>query len=456
MSLSRRHLLRRSATTGLGIALVGGLDVLTGPPQAFAGPRPVAGYGPLLPDSAGMLDLPRGFRYSVVTRAGEPLAGHGGVVPGAPDGTASFRGRRGHTLLVNNHEQTTGAKFRATAAPVFTYDPGADGGTTTIEVDAANQIVEEYVSVAGTAQNCAGGVTPWRTWLTCEETEARAGDVLTREHGYIFEVDPVDPGRNRDPQPLTAMGRFAHEAVAVDPATGVCYETEDASDPNGLFYRFTPRVRPGSLHSLRAGGLLETMRARDLPDLSAATEVGATYPVSWTEVPDPLARTTSTRVQLPDSQVSRSRKLEGAWWGDGGCYFVASFARTSDGSVQQHDGQIWFHDPVAQTITLKLRMAVTPDESDLDGPDNITVSPYGGVLVAEDGEGEQHLFGVTVGGEPYALARNALGNGSEFTGPNFSPDGRTLFVNIQTPGIVFAVTGPWQTASAWGRAAAGR
>lgn len=149
------------------------------------------------------------------------------------------------------------------------------------------------------------------------------------------------------------------------------------------------------------------------------------------------------RNQFSDAAISRSRKLEGTWWGDGGCYFVASYARTEDGSAAAHDGQVWFYDPLEETITLKLRMAVTSDQNDLDGPDNITVSPYGGVVVAEDGGGIQHLFGITDGGSTYPLARNRFSE-SEFTGPNFSPDGRTLFANIQDPGIVFAITGPWR------------
>jgi len=164
------------------------------------------------------------------------------------------------------------------------------------------------------------------------------------------------------------------------------------------------------------------------------------------DVPDRGATTVSVRKQFETQQVTRSRKLEGQWWGDGGVFFVASFARTSDGSVNEHDGQVWFFDPRSQTITLKTIFGVNPnpevDANNFDGPDNITVSAHGGLILAEDGEGVSHLVGVTSRGEAYPFARNDF-NQSEFCGPAFSADGDTLFVNIQSPGFTFAVTGPW-------------
>jgi uncharacterized protein len=343
--------------------------------------------------------------------------------------------------------------------PGLTYDPGARGGTTTIDVDRDGNRIREYVSLAGTHNNCAGGVTPWGTWLTCEETEARAGGALQKDHGYVFEVDPFDRDANRDPVPLRYLGRYAHEAVAVDPHTHAIYLTEDATAPNGLYFRWTPprgfRGGKGALRALalRAGGdtagRLQAMacydRGRLVDDLSRATEPGTTYRVRWVDVPDRDARSTPVRAQFADGAVTRSRKLEGAWWGDGGAYFVASFARESDGSAVPHDGQVWFYDPRRRTATLKVRFGVNPDPDStaFDGPDNITVCPYGGIILAEDGAGIQHLVGVTDRGTPYALARNQL-NTSEFTGPTFSADGDILFANIYDPGHVFAITGPWR------------
>jgi hypothetical protein len=167
-------------------------------------------------------------------------------------------------------------------------------------------------------------------------------------------------------------------------------------------------------------------------------------------VPDRLAVSTSTRVQLTDAQVTRSRKLEGAWWADNGAYFTASFARVSDGSINEHDGQVWFYDPAKEIVTLTTLFGVNPDPTvdtdNYDGPDNITVSWYGGVILAEDGEGIQHLVGVTDQGKAYSLARNEL-NDSEFAGPNFTADGKILFAKHPIPGHVFAITGPWRRPS---------
>jgi secreted PhoX family phosphatase len=442
--LSRRDLLKSSALAGAGLFMAGYVDGLR---FALPASATLDGYGPLQPDPVGLLDLPSGFSYEIVTQAGRPLAGQAsGVVPGRPDGTASFAGPKGSVYLVNNHEQSTGAAFPAVAAPELTYDSGAQGGTTTLRVDDHNDLISEYVSLAGTYNNCAGGATPWGTWLTCEETEVRAnGTTLLRDHGFVFEVSPTDPSANQTPTPLTALGRFAHEAVVVDPIRGHLYLTEDASNPNGLLYRFTPTTLPNALHTLRNGGLLEAMWSPGNPDLSVFSQLGTTLPVQWKAVPDPLAAATSTRKQFA-GDITRSRKFEGMWWGNDRAYIVCSFARLSDGSAAQHDGQVWSYSPAASTLTLEAYFPVNPDPSGStadqpDGPDNITVNPWGGLVIAEDGEGTQHLVSI-VDGAPFLLARNAV-SGSEFTGVNFSPDRKTLFANIQDEGYVFAITGPF-------------
>ena len=328
-----------------------------------------------------------------------------------------------------------------------------------IEVDRNGRRQREYVGVAGTATNCAGGVTPWDTWLTCEEIDALAGSGgFQKDHGYVFEVDPFDRRANRDPQPIKALGRFEHEAAVVDPRSGDVYLTEDASNPNGLLYRWEApqgfRGRKGALRGLGpADGVLAAMRATDgagnhVDDLSRATKVGTTYTVEWVPVPDRDGRTVATRRQFADGDVTRARKLEGAWWDRDGAYIVSSFARAESPAV--HDGQIWFHDPRRSTLTLRLLFAKNPDPNaggTFDGPDNITVSPYGGVLLAEDGEGVQHLVGATDNGATFPVARNDFQDATknvEFTGPVYSPDRKILFANIQEPGYMFAITGPWR------------
>jgi uncharacterized protein len=458
--ISRRTLLGAGAAGGLGIVLGGNVEAIAGPPHVA---RPAAGYGDLVADPAGILSLPPGFSYRIVAAAGETLLESGQPTPSDMDGTAAFARLGGGFTLVNNHEIGGAEPFGVPALPGLTYDPGARGGTTTIDVDAEGNRIREYVSVAGTHNNCAGGATPWATWLTCEETEARAGGALQNNHGYVFEVDAFDRAANADPVPLKFLGRYAHEAVAVDPDTSAIYLTEDATAPNGLYFRWLPPTGfaggKGALRSVAvaAGGAtagrLQAMScylgSNHVPDLSLATRPGTRYQVRWVDVPDRDAATVSVRKQFTDAEVTRSRKLEGAWWGDGGTYFVASFARVSDGSAQEHDGQVWFYDPASETVTLQTIFGVNPDpafDTNYDGPDNITVSPYGGVILAEDGEGIQHLVGVTDQGKAYALARNDL-NDSEFAGPTFSADGRILFACIQSPGHVFAITGPWRRPS---------
>ncbi|MGY1806854.1 alkaline phosphatase PhoX [Blastococcus sp. SYSU D00669] len=453
--LSRRSFLGRGAATGLGVLLIGSADAVFGARPALA-----AGYGPLVADPRRVLGLPAGFGYRVVAQVGVTRLTTGQPTPAAPDGTACFPRPGGGSVLVVNHEVGGAERNRVPAIPGYTYDSGAGGGTTTLEVDAQGDRVREYVSLAGTYRNCAGGVTPWGTWLSCEETEAVAGGALRRRHGYVFEVDPLDQQANRDPRPVRALGRFAHEAVAVDPATSRMYLTEDASGPNGLLYRWTPPsdrvpLGKGSLRALGATeGALEAMRAlsgtRHVADLSEATAVGTSYRVEWVAVPDRDARSTATRRQAYARPVTRGRKLEGMWWGDGGAYVVSSYARRSEGQDTDHDGQVWFLDPRARTITLRLRFACTRADGDVDGPDNITVSPYGGVIVAEDGAGRQHLVGATPSGQTYLFARNEAST-AEFTGPAFSADRRFLFANIQgdggpeDPGYVLAITGPFRT-----------
>ncbi len=457
MALSRRDFMNRSALAGAGVLLIGSTDMLLTAPGALGAPAE-PGYGPLVPDPAGRLALPEGFRYSIVTQAGVTTLESGEPTPGAHDGTGAFRLRGGGTALVNNHEigdPLASAEFPVPHLDGLVYDSGMAGGCTVVQTSRDGSRIREYVGLAGTSTNCAGGVTPWGTWLTCEETDTRAGeDGATKDHGYVFEVDPYDRAANRDPQPIKALGRFDHEAAAVDPRTGDIYLTEDASRPNGLLYRWeAPQDLPRGRSRLRAlsatAGTLGAMEARDaagahVDDLSRATEIGTVYSITWVPVPDRDAATTPTRQQLTDTDITRARKLEGAWWGDGGAYIVTSFARVE--SPVPHDGQVWFYNPRRSTLTLRLRFAVNPNpavDGAFDGPDNITVSPYGGLVLAEDGQGIQHLVGVTADGRTFPLARNDIDD-NEFTGPTYSLDRRILFANLQSPGTMFAITGPWR------------
>lgn len=451
MSATRRQILTGTGALSAGIAFTGAF------PELFAGTavaRGHRGYGPLVPDPAGLLDLPKGFRYTVLSREGQEMSSGEGRVPGRPDGMGALPGRRGRVHLVRNHENSHTSALGVPTVPGLTYDPMARGGCTALELDGRGNVLSERVAVAGTAVNCAGGPTPWGTWLTCEENESKAGtNGYTKDHGFVFEVDGADPHRT-GAVPLTAMGRFQHEAVALDPRSGIVYETEDAFQPPfGLFYRFLPERPLGGSGSLRAGGELEAMRVPSVPDLSAIDEPGAVFDrIEWVPVPDSQARETPIRVQdFGPRGITHAQKLEGCYWGGRAAYFVSSFARSAQGSAGDHYGQVWKYEPDHRRLTLVIVFGPSSDiQLPGESPDNICLAPSGGLMVCEDGDGAQHVYGLTRHGELYTVARNRQNTGTpeaprwgEFAGVAFSPDEETMYVNVYRPGTTFAITGPW-------------
>ncbi|MGQ0844797.1 MAG: alkaline phosphatase PhoX [Sporichthyaceae bacterium] len=475
---SRRSLLQAAAAAGMGLVLPGPWHGSARAATATSVGTSV-GYGALTADPGGRLALPPGFTYSLLSESGLTRLDSGEFSPTHADGSCSFAAEQGRVALVVNHEiSPAGAKAAVHTVPHvpgFVYDPGCPAGTTTILLNRDGTREREYVSLAGTDYNCAGGPSPWGTWLSCEESEGRAGEGgRTKDHGYVFEVDPLDAEANRDPQPIKAFGRFKHEACAIDPARNHVYLTEDAEWPSGHLYRWSPpagrQLGRGVLRELApAEGRLEAMVVRGflgLPvdDLSRVSVVGSTFGIGWAEVPDRDAATTSVRKQFahytvrkgevvsgPGPVATRAHKLEGCWYGNGGIFIVSSFADpVADGSPAAHGGQVWFLDPTALTFTLVLRLPPRdPNAPDAyDGPDNIALCPYGGLVVAEDGKGPQHLFGITPAGQTYPIARNEriFRTGySEMSGVNFSPDRTTLFANVYETGTVYAIKGPWHT-----------
>jgi secreted PhoX family phosphatase len=415
------------------------------------------GYGALLPTKSrntgeALLALPEGFEYTVIGRTGSKMA-DGHTTPRGHDGMAAFN-VNGQLRLVRNHEinNGVGADGAAFGDHSRAYDSKAAGGTTTLIVDPnTRELIKDFVSLNGTLQNCAGGPTPWGSWVSCEETtlgpnkfidqQKRERGGFTHSHGYCFEVSAKADG-TVSAEPLKAMGRFVHEAIAVDTRTGFVYETEDAGAAG--FYRFIPTQRG----QLAKGGKLQMLAVTGRPqfDLRTGQKQGQTLPAHWVDItiPDP------TDEQIVKQSVYQQgfakggatfARLEGCWYGGDSIFFAA----TSGGD--QRLGQVWQYIPQSRDKgSLKL-IYESQDAAALEMPDNICVSPRGALVVCEDGRApDQFIRGLTRDGVIFDFARNIVPGfeGREFAGATFSPDGKTLFVNIQTPGITLAIWGPWQ------------
>lgn len=388
------------------------------------------GYGPLEPAPGGELLLPAGFTYVSFGETGTPMS-DGTPTPAMHDGMAAFPGENGLINLVRNHENSQGAAFGDNS-----YDSAAAGGTSNLVFDPQTmELVSSYPSLTGTIRNCAGGPTPAGTWLSCEETFS--GLDAETPHGYIFEV-PADATTPVDPVPLKEMGRFTHEAVAIDPDTGIVYETEDRGTSG--FYRFLPNDRD----DLTAGGQLQMLaiKARSQYDTRFSQRVGKPLPVEWVDIADPDPDSSDTLAVFKQGHELGGAvfdRLEGAWYGDGSVYINS----TSGGDAGL--GQVWEYRPRGNSGGQLVLLYESTDPDVLQSPDNLCVSPNtGGLVLCEDGGGKDLLRGITPDGKIFDLAELASPNTSELAGATFSPDGKTLFFNVQSPGISFAITGPWE------------
>lgn len=454
---SRRRFLKLGGTVaaGIGLAPVGRLLAAAGGPPPPLHP----GYGPLAPvrdlnTGLPLLELPPGFTYCTFGWAGQPMLGDL-PIPGAHDGMGVVAADETSVILVRNHEVVSNAGSFAPAAA--TYDPICAGGTLTLCFDTrAARLLEARPSLSGTLQNCAGGVTPRASWLSCEEfvgdvdaipkSGNRNGLRVERPHGFVFEVPAYGLA---SAEPLLGLGQFKHEVASTHARTGIIYLTED-NGPEAGFYRFVPKVADNPA----AGGRLQMLAIKGRPDLRRGVLLGEVLSGSWVDIEHPERGIDSdggpsgVLRQGLAAGGTRFTRLEGCIATDATVYFTS----TDGGDLAT--GQVWAWYPDNSQLVL---IYESRDRAVLDYPDNVVLSPRGGLVLCEDSYGAGHtlLHGLTAAGELFHFARNAVQlegqmgftgdfRTAEWAGACFSPDGRWLFANVYAPGFSVAITGPWR------------
>lgn len=479
-AMDRRSFMRGSATMLGSAAIAGSLSMLMarqaraqGIPSATSVPCPYGAPVPTLDEVTGLplIGLPPGFRYWSHGWTGDPLSAELSNIRTPPlhDGMAVLKQAAGLAILCRNHEAAAGPAY---VDGPLRYSPGAAGGNTNLIFDTRNRKwITAFPTLSGTLRNCAGGLTPHNTWLSCEESlDVTAG----LQHGWCYEVPAVGVS---DAQPIRGMGRRSHEACASDPNSGIVYLTEDAT-PGGI-YRFHPANR----RNYQRGGWLEMLKIKGMPNANLRGPNplgggGAPYPVpvgvplevEWVPIDDPENLTHPSNVSQGLALGGANfRRPEGIWYGHGSFYFVS----TDGGSAAQ--GQVFelcIHDGF-ETLTL---LYDSPSPDALDNPDNITVTPRGALMFCEDNSGDpahlldgfstERLVVLTREGQVFTFANNLLNfsasglgqymrpdnpvvfnsnfRAQEWAGASFDRTSKWLFANIQTPGITFAITGPWQ------------
>ena len=486
MSLDRRSVLKSTAAAAVAAGPFAGL--VAAPAEARRPPN-AADLVPIedLRDGAVRLHLPRGFSYRSFHDTEFPVVlDDQTVLPGRHDGMGAFRGPDGNVILVRNHE-VTNSPNALPFGPGTPYDTGAGAGTTTIEVTKYGEVENAFTSLNGTMFNCSGGVMPWGSWITCEET-VNGPDVgpdftgasnvgLKKPHGFVFEV-PADGQSDR--QPIRKAGRFAHEAVSFDPVDGILYLTEDNFGFPSGFYRYLPPSNPMETGRLEDGGRLQMLAVKGEPlaHLEASQPRRATYRVTWVDIDDPDPDFPYTPGQEAPTKNDEAinyvanqgralgaagfSRLEGQVFDNGVVYFTS----TQGGGPAEGDsdtvngygngnGQVWAYDCRAQRLQLIYQAPVDDAAANLtfDFPDNITTSARGTLVVCEDSLVDNYIRGLSRGGQLWDIALNRLVSqltglprfGDEFAGSTFSPGGHTLFVNIQaSSGMTFAIWGPWE------------
>ncbi len=486
MSLDRRTLIKSSAAA----AVAGGpfAGFVASPAEAARRGRAGRRGDALFPvrdkrDGKVRLHLPRGFNYRSFHDTELAVRLDDGTdLPGRHDGMGAFRGeRRNDVILVRNHELNNPDEDAGETydhfGPGKPYDAAARGGTTTILVDRQGRVERAFTSLNGTMMNCSGGVMPWGSWITCEETingpdvgpdfTGALNEPLEKPHGYIFEV-PAGGQSNR--KPITRAGRFAHEAVSFDPVDGILYQTEDNFGFASGFFRYKPKRNPMVLGHLDNRGQLQMLAVKGQPKkhLEGEQERGTTYDVRWVDIDepdfygdpsDPMDNNDAIRLVGDQGRAKGAAyfsRLEGQVYDDGVVYFTSTQGGgpeedgvANPGGYGQGSGQVWAYDTRNETLTVVYQ---SPNRETLDFPDNVTTSPRGTLVLCEDNSDDNYLRGLSQDGRLWDIALNRLRSktgdarfNDEFAGSTFSVDGKTLFVNIQASrGMTFAIWGPWR------------
>ncbi|MCY1061736.1 alkaline phosphatase PhoX [Nannocystis sp. SCPEA4] len=415
LMLKRRSFLRGGAAAAAAASL----------PLVFSYHRTArADYGALVPDPEGILDLPAGFTYTIVSQTGDTMT-DGYRVPGAPDAMGAFPGPNNTVVLMCNHELSPGSSDSpyndGQDPPPEAYDEDAVGGVTRIVLDNDTlEIVSNNLVLVGTIRNCAGGVSPWG-WLSCEEN-------VDDGHGYVF-LCKTDAETVQMPERIVGYGRCNHEAACVDPDTFHAYLTEDRGD--SCLYRFVPNDKADPFT-----GKLQALKVVGQDDFATTTmDVSEIVDCEWVDIDEPDPAVDILRIEAQGKGAAIFVRGEGIWWFEGAVYVCSTSGGPADG------GQIFRLIDGPNGATLEL-IGRSDDKDLLDMPDNICVAPWGEVFMAEDGDGDNYVRVLAPTGEIYDFARNAQSD-SEFAGVCFSPDGKTMFVNIQGDGITLAVRGPF-------------
>lgn len=425
----------------------------------------VEGYGPLQEDPYRIFDLPAGFSYRIISQGGETMD-DGLLVPDKFDGMGSFGLGPDRVILVRNHElKVTDRNFgplglgrRLTGLDkTKAYDLDDDGfalpgGTTTLVYNLKTGRTEkQHLSLTGTTVNCAGGVTPWGSWLSCEEVTTQAGFNVGKDHGYVFEVPSRAKGLVQA-VPLKALGRFKHEAACVDPRTGIVYLTEDKDD--SLLYRLITAA-PGELLKggrLQALGFVEEPEGCDTRNWEGATGMapGSWRKARWIDLDDVEAPDDDLRLRGAQGGAAIFARGEGIFWGNNELYFTCTSGGAGGaGQIMRYVPSAREGHPDEKDAPGRVQLFVeSADRNVLDYADNITIAPWGHIIACEDRYSDverNHLKGITPEGKVYTIGRNVFRGNAELAGVCFSPDGSTMFLNIYQPGITLAITGPWSS-----------